>query len=57
MYTLLLIVIVWSHNGSSDSVTATHFEVPPESCDKTAKLLASQSTNEIAVKAFCIPKG
>lgn len=58
-YTLVLVMIAWSHSADvSDNAIATSFKVPSTgSCQQTAKLLAAQTNEDIAIKAYCVPRG
>lgn len=55
MYTLVLIVI--AIGGTENYVAVTHFRTVSEtSCRQTAKLLVADSSREIQIKAFCVPR-
>lgn len=55
LYTLVLLVIAYSSGSNGVSTTVTTFPVGA-SCPQMAKLLSTQSSKDIVVKTFCIPR-
>jgi len=52
MYTLLLIIL-----AQGQTPVATHFSTPTKQvCEQTSRMLAAQSSPQIKVHAFCVPR-